>query len=292
MNSPSNNKLPFIAYGSFKPGELRYNLIKDFVLQYEEIMIEGLIQTKDGIPILNRGRSFWFSYQAFKISFKDDCIEKAYNIICNHEPNSFYEWSEWEDNNVLIGKKGLKGLEEYWPESWSFRHDPYFKFGLMAVTDLVSLENTRVSDHYSDLDKDKFNLNQEYTGFFRFSQKMSSYLLLWTIVERFCTLKYGHIKPMQKITSLVEDKDLNWVDLLSHIDREDIIYRSQYSADKEVLKPPYSPKKTLSYYYAMRSNSTHMGKAADIDSIRIQNAIDELLIIFQKILEAHGYNIH
>lgn len=290
MNSPSNNKLPFIAYGSFKPGELRYNLIKDFVLQYEEITIEGLIYIKDGIPILKSGKNL-YSYQAFKISFKDGCFEKAYNAICKNEPRSFYRWLEWEDNNVLVGRGGLKGLHEDLSRSWSFRNDSYFKFGLTAVTDLAHLENTRVFSPYSHLSKDKSALEEDYTGFFRFSQMMSAYLLLWTIIERFCALKYGNISPHQKISSLAEDKDLNWADLLSHIDREDTIYRSNSSSEKEVLKHPYEAKKTLSYYYAMRSNSTHMGKAADIDSFRLEDSKVELALIFQKILKAHGYNI-
>ena len=41
LKHPQNTSLPFLAYGSFKPGELRYNLIKKFVSEYKPVEIVG-----------------------------------------------------------------------------------------------------------------------------------------------------------------------------------------------------------------------------------------------------------
>ncbi len=51
LQIPENTSLPFLAYGSFKPGELRYNLIKEYVSEFKPVEIVGLMKEKDGIPI-------------------------------------------------------------------------------------------------------------------------------------------------------------------------------------------------------------------------------------------------
>ena len=51
LQLPKNRSIPFLAYGSFKPGELRYNLIKDYVSKSNKVEAVGLMKEKDGIPI-------------------------------------------------------------------------------------------------------------------------------------------------------------------------------------------------------------------------------------------------
>lgn len=51
LKQPLNTSLPFLAYGSFKPGELRYNLIKEFVSEYKPVEIFDLMKEKDGVPV-------------------------------------------------------------------------------------------------------------------------------------------------------------------------------------------------------------------------------------------------
>ena len=62
LSIPFNINIPFIAYGSFKPSELRYNLIEEYIQDYYEIKIIGLMEEKDGVPIFGLGNDGYFSF--------------------------------------------------------------------------------------------------------------------------------------------------------------------------------------------------------------------------------------
>lgn len=51
LSTPSNINTPFIAYGSFSPTELRYNLIEEYVQDYFEIKTISLI-VNDGNSLI------------------------------------------------------------------------------------------------------------------------------------------------------------------------------------------------------------------------------------------------
>ena len=71
LKKPKDINIPFIAYGSFKPSELRYNLIEEYVQDYYEVKIIGLMEEKDGIPIFGLGNDgyYSFTYTAFVLNF-------------------------------------------------------------------------------------------------------------------------------------------------------------------------------------------------------------------------------
>ena len=120
ISQPKDPLLPFIAYGSFKPNELRYNQIKDFVDSCEKIEIMGEILDKDGIPIFVREskNTVYYPYQAFVITFKKGREEEAYEIICKNEPQTYYQWEVWDNRNLLTGKRHLRGACNYDKYSW------------------------------------------------------------------------------------------------------------------------------------------------------------------------------
>jgi hypothetical protein len=272
-----NQNLPFIAYGSFKPGELRYNLIKEHVQNFEKIKIHGLMEEKDGIPIFkkcNEG-SLTFPYEAYVLTFKSEHFQLAYEKIIQSEENTFYKWDTFEKKNILIGKSNVKGTVSFLEEVWTFQNDPYFKSGIEAAEKIFQL---------------KEEIGSKKDEFFDFFKISSSYMLLWTIIERFCTLKYGTLTlASQKIKSLAEDSEIDWIKILSKISRTDSIYRSDRINDILVLNKNKPPKKNLDYYYGIRSNMVHRGKDAFVDSIRISDAFMELKMIFEAILEEHNY---
>ena len=41
MELPQNTNLPFFSYGIFKPGELAFHRIKDYVLSQKKIIVKG-----------------------------------------------------------------------------------------------------------------------------------------------------------------------------------------------------------------------------------------------------------
>ena len=276
LSTPIDTRLPFIAYGSFKPFELRYNLIKDYIQDYKEIEIIGLMEEKDGIPIFGLSGYFRFTYVAFSLNFKVGMEDIAYQKITENEPDTYYEWGIIDSKNILLGKKGVKGKNEFLEPSWTFRDDQYFNYGLKACN---SINKSNIIDDTNALERD----------YFPFFKTSAAYMLLWTIIERFCTIKYGNIEPFQKIKCLAADSAIDWEIIINKIDRIDKIYRSDKLNVALVLNKSKGAKRILEYYYGIRSNMVHRGKDVFSDTAKVANSFFELKSIFEKILDAHGY---
>jgi hypothetical protein len=278
LSKPIDVNIPFIAYGSFKPSELRFNLIEEYVKDFYEIKLMGFMEEKDGVPIFGLGNDgyFSFTYSAFVLNFKPEYSELAYQNICENEPDTYYEWHVLDNKNILIGRPSLKGKNEFLDRSWSFRNDPYFEYGLNACSEIFR----------SDNDSNKNYNEKEYFPFFKCS---SAYMLLWTIIERFCTLKYGNISPGQKLKSFTSDLKINWDEALLHIERKDKIYRSYKINEVLTLDRYKGAKRNMEYYYGIRSNMVHRGKEVFSDTDRISESFFELKSIFEGILKSHGY---
>ena len=276
LNPPLNQKLPFLAYGSFKPGELRFNLIKQFVVETKPIKVYGLMKEKDGVPIFytTKTKSYaWFDYTAYEIHFKKGKEQQAYQIISENEPNSYYTWVNFQGANILEGKSRLRGLEEFMDETWSFKHDPYFSQGLLACKEIRKGSRSKMPE-----------LHQEYFDFFC---NQSAFMLLWTIIERFCTLKYGNISPNEKLKSLYTDPEIEWDFVYDIVKRNDSIVRSDREKEQLKLNSASSIKKILEYYYGLRSNMVHRGKNVFGDINRISDAFDELYQLVEVIIKIH-----
>jgi hypothetical protein len=279
LNPPINFELPFIAYGSFKPNELRFNLIKPFVSEYKPINVVGLMKEKDGVPIIytiNTKSYAWIDYSAFKIYFKKGKEQLAYKIISENEPNTYYNWVEYEGGNLLEGVKKLRGLEDFLDYSWSFKNDPYFSQGLLACKEISNNQPIQGSA-----------LDQEY---FHFFSNQSAFMLLWTIIERFCSIKYGNLSPTEKLKKLSSDTDIDWSFAFDIVKRNDSIIRSDRANDKLKLDSSTSIKKILDYYYGLRSNVVHRGKNVFEDSDRIIGAFNELYQIVDGLIKPYLNN--
>ena len=48
-----NTKLPFFSYGIFRPGEIPFNGIKNFIDKVEKLTIKGHIQIRDGVYLFS-----------------------------------------------------------------------------------------------------------------------------------------------------------------------------------------------------------------------------------------------
>lgn len=276
LNPPLNHKLPFLAYGSFKPGELRFNLIKQFVVETKPTKVYGLMKEKDGVPIFytTKTKSYaWFDYAAYEIYFKKGQEQQAYQIISENEPNTYYTWVNFQGANILEGKSRLRGLEEFMDQTWSFKHDPYFSQGLLACKEIRKGSRSKMPE-----------LHQEYFDFFC---NQSAFMLLWTIIERFCTLKYGNISPNEKLKSLYTDPEIKWDFVYDIVKRNDSIVRSDREKDQLKLNSASSIKKILEYYYGLRSNMVHRGKNVFGDINRISDAFDELYQLVEAIIKIH-----
>jgi hypothetical protein len=112
-----------------------------------------------------------------------------------------------------------------------------------------------------------------------------SYLLLWSAIERYVSLRY-HLgdKVMEKIKNLA--KEPAFKKSLEKVVSEN---RQVFRADRprvRVRLDPDNPTKSLEYYYQVRSNITHRGKAAIRDFEIMQMSLMELHEIFKNVLRA------
>jgi hypothetical protein len=270
MRLPNNEKFPFFAYGLFKPGQLCFFRIKDFVKSTSETEVNGILKERDGIPLLVPSK--YSKIKGILIHFHSDRETEAYESVVAVEPKEVYHWGEVIAGegiraNALLGKRGDRGSSdlEHW-ESWDGRNDPFFKDALEEI-ESVLLENSQLSF-------------DDFRPLFRLQM---AYMLLWTSLERYASFKY-HLgkKVAEKVYQIAEEKV--FADSLKNFVKEE---REVYStADLEKYRlDPNDPEKSIRYYYQVRSNTVHRGKAVTKDFHILKSSLEELLPIFKELLE-------
>jgi hypothetical protein len=275
MNLPANTNLPFFAYGIFKQGQISYPIIEPFVGQNTPHYIHGKLWVRDGIPLAqllhHTDNSEFISGDL--ISFKRGQEVDGYQSICNLEPDYYYEWSEVAEGdnwvNILIGKKINKGAEEYEAPEWNSWDDPLFTTAFEVINELISeAEN----DLYSSIDGRSFLKLQ------------MGYLLLWTSIERFVTLRYCFSGKTirQKILELQYEPKFSEALLRLNSESYRKIYSSENTSDYFFDKS--KPVKTLDYYYQIRSNITHRGKASVTDAKLVLKCLKDLTSVFEGLI--------
>ena len=268
MELPKNLGLPFFAYGIFKPGELGYLRIKNLVINHKQTWVKGDLRLRDGLPLADLGG--YERLMGYLINFEKDSYERAYNEILDKEPKHQYRWDtvkagdEQDEVNILAGKRPQRG--SVLPDDQYFigKDDPLFKEAFELIHETIE------------------NSHDSYKEFFKLQM---SYLLLWTIIERYVTIRYdlGRRTILDKIKSL-EDDDHFLTELRSNVSRKDTIYNTKDPKKKETLDPQ-APEKCIKYYYQVRSNITHRGKAHHKDYRKLRESISELLHIMQSTIE-------
>lgn len=287
MELPESIELPIFVYGLFKPGQLGYYRIEDEVQEESSALIEGALRERDGVPILVEDPSM--QVEGHLLRFRDGGNEEAYQSIADLEPEKQYRWVEREialndepvRANVLLGKKPGRGSDEYMSNNWDGSDDPLFSDALELVDEVQS---------------DVHTMNDgDYKPFFRLHM---AYLLLWSSIERYATLKYGlrsdilsddipsETKKRRSIRSKLVmmgnesafKRGLKEEILPNRVDH--CIYRADRPGDSPKRLDPDDPKQAIDYYYQVRSNLTHRGKSAYTDFTVLQSSLDELYSIF------------
>ena len=113
MDLPTDIRKPFFSYGIFKPGQLGYYRIENYVDNKKiSCYVNRQLLTRDGLPILHDTKE-GFTEGAL-LEFKDGKEKKAYQSIIAIEPDHHYKWGtinvtanrEKEISaNVLFGKR-------------------------------------------------------------------------------------------------------------------------------------------------------------------------------------------
>ena len=268
------NSLPFFAYGIFRIGQISHFCIKEYIdTVYKSLRIKGRLHIRDGIPLLEVGEESG-EIEGDLITFKPQFQSLAIQSIENLEPQKYYKWGVIQtpkgDANILLGRSPQKGSvaeSNYW-NCWD---DPLF-------TTLFDIVDEQLALNDFDLDGKSF-LKLQMT-----------YLLLWASIERFVYLRYGFrgSEIRGKINELKNEKAFCESLLLING-----VHRDIYSTDNVENKfkfIPNSPKACIDYYYQIRCNITHRGKASISDAKLVQQSLKELSFIFKRVIESAKVN--
>lgn len=273
LKPPSDINLPFFAYGIFKPGQLAYSKIEQYVEKYEKSQIDYVMLIRDGVPILSKELNHSNTY-GYIIYFKEEYKEKAYRIISNTESDALYEWDTEEiDNkqvNVLFGVNPRLGSSA--PEgnfervNFDGKNDPFFKEAIELIEENLKL----ISSDHLDV-KEFFELQMNY-------------MLLWSAIDRYTSLKYNENSKGKNNRKFANEKAFK-KGLKNHVKSKS--RRKVYSAeDIEMYElDTEDPEESLKYYYTIRCNVVHRGKAIIEDKYMLKSSLDELLNIFKDVLK-------
>lgn len=269
MKLPSKADLPFFAYGIFKPHQLGFFRIKELTKNTVEGVVDGILKERDGIPLLIK--SNYFKIKGCLIYFYSGKENDAYYRIMEIEPDEVYRWDEVKVNNrivanVLLGKKEQRGCSDLEHlEEWDGKSDPFFKHGLEEVEVIL---------------RDNPDFNGKYRSLFRIQM---AYTLLWSAIERYASFRYNlGDEVCKKVFRIAEEKCF-----VESLKRNVISTRKVFSAadlEKYTLDPN-DPGKSIRYYYQVRSNVVHRGKAVTRDFETVKSSLKELLEIFRDLLD-------
>ncbi len=216
--------LPLFVYGFLRPGEIAYPRIEDLVASIDHARINGRLWLRDGLLLLERADAS--SVEGFLLHFGSDQAEIAYRRIDALEPYDLYRWDTSEvsvgadvvEANVLLGKSPRSGSESWDAEEWRVADDPLFNEALQEI-ESISAE-PRPDDP------------TEPRTFFR---KQMAYLLLWTSIERYVSLRRGFAGgPMQRVLRLAEEPAFDEA-LMRFVGRKDRVRRTDDPTQSEVL---------------------------------------------------------
>lgn len=263
---------PFFAYGIFKEGQLAHARIKDYVERVEPDDIPRKMHIRDGMPVITGEDDAAYITKGDKIFFNDK-NEEAYEAISSIQPGNIYKWStvdiDKEPFNVLItdeigGTFVNVDKEGKYIDEFDGHNDPFFS----RVPSFIREELAKID--YEDEDS-VFRIQMLYT-------------LLWSAIDRYCTLKYE-----------VSNRQNDYLKSLS----EDEVFIEAFNIIRpKARKPIHSAKNASTYYfnlkkenfivnfyYTIRCNVVHRGKESGNNIEALEDSLNDLLNIFNKMIE-------
>jgi hypothetical protein len=281
VEQPTDVTLPFLSYGIFRPRQLAFFQLAELVADLRDpIAVSGRLLVRDGLPIVELDPSRSSSVDGALLHFQPELLEAAYKRISGMEPDAQYRWDTVQLDevgmaNILVARRASHGSHEWDFDShdeWDGWRDPLFTDALEVVEETLSS-----SDFHPDDLRPTFRLQM-------------AYLLLWSSIERYLSLRY-HLGPKN------ENSRVSTSGLINKLAEEPAFVkglsltvtepRRIYRADdpgKHVDLDVESPKKSVWFYYQIRSNITHRGKGVVRDHRILASALPQLLSIFRMVL--------
>jgi len=186
--------------------------------------------------------------------------------------------------NVLVGVKPSAGSEPY-EDRWKPQSDPLFSEALPVIESVI---------------RELSGENQVFTAnaWTLFFKAQMAYLLLWSAIERYASLRY-HLgqEVHKKVINIASEAAFQ--EGLRMIDEERQVTSAADPSSKYTLSPVCQENseeerlnkatKAIQYYYQVRCNIAHRGKAGSVphrDFQHVQKSLRELCPIFRQLLDA------
>ena len=296
---PETDDLPFFAYGFFKPHQLAYPQIKDFVKGIpKKAKVKASLKQINGIPVLVEydDRSSHTYVEGYLINFKNNKETVAYEKVGYSRNKGIYKWKvmnvDGQRANVLVSSKPklFEGEGEWYNnydfnppkyindnvklECYDWRKDPLFEKPLKYIDFAISHQKPAKTP------------KEQYI---KFLEAQMFYMLLWVSIDRFLSFRYGETKN-NNVLYLSEEKSFR--DALKKYVKEDDhifyerknVYSTRHLRDYELN--PNKPACSAMFYYTIRNNVVHNGKALEIEQDMLLEALKKLLNIFSDVIEA------
>ena len=272
LSLPQDLSLPLFVYGSLKPGMPAFESISKLVLDSpESAEVVGTLYLRDGLPLLFLDGSK--KIKGYVLKF--DPEKSGYEQVCTFEPKTQYQWTTYVTTNglrvnLLTGKKIQQGnavASDF--ADWQLKNDPAFGEGLPVVRSVMN----------------EIIANKQWTLWEKFFRSQMAYLLLWSIVERMATLCIGtNVNPNKRVNMLHSLKGMDAL-IEKHVKRRDWVSDSR-NPNKTIELNSTNPSLSFRYYYQVRSNLSHRGKAVPNELEKVEGSLPELLNITEDYLRS------
>lgn len=116
-----------------------------------------------------------------------------------------------------------------------------------------------------------------------FFKLQMAFMLLWSSIDRYCTLKYCEGLNFKQYRQMLSQEKSFKNALKKHCGSQ----RSVYSVQdlREYILNHENSSYSLNYYYTIRCNVVHRGKAIHNDEYILRQSLTELLNIFRDVLK-------
>ena len=268
VGSPRNTNLPFFAYGIFKPGQLAYPKIMNYVEgEPSAEIVDYEMLYRDGIPLIRSEENGHFKTSGYLMKFNGP---EAYEIIGGSQSDKLFMWDKINVNGTwvyaLVGVDpdcGSSNNQDYSLSYYNYRQDSFFKEALELIKD--TKEEFEKSDVVNM--KDFFKIQMHY-------------MLLWSVIERFCNLTYGYAFIGKNIFNFANERSFR--DKLRLITRKDVVYSSDTLDDKYLDSD--NNIDSIFYYYTIRCNIVHKGKTVlKEERNKLKYSLEELYGLFMAV---------
>ena len=147
LKLPENINLPVFVYGLLKPGMPAFEMLRTFVEgEPKKDTAKGELYVRDGLPLLFLNNVA--NVDGYVLSWKSGQQKKAYQLICEFEPDKHYMWegvgttSGIRVNLLKVRFRSKGNPQPLISKSWNITDDPAFGEGLKTVrASLVDLKN-------------------------------------------------------------------------------------------------------------------------------------------------------